>query len=141
MQLLVVWTKYYDVSGLPSYKRCPPTMPTCQPSETSPLGFNKNLILPAWIEALASIEINTNQDRLKLMPMPCPKQHLLYLRPQAPLKPPKLRRCEAPCQKPKEAPREGTKSTEMPLVDQEALLTPQHSTSRCPKKPTIRQVL
>ena len=31
------------------------------------------------------------------MPMPCPKQHPLYLRPQALLKLPKLRRSKAPC--------------------------------------------
>ena len=136
----VGWTKCFDVNGLPTYRRCPPTTPTCQPFKTLPRGFKGNLTLPVSTEALASIERNTHQDQLKLMLMPCPKQHLLCPRPQAHLKLPKLRRCEVPCQKPKEAPREGTKSTAMPLAIQGAPLTPLHSTSTCLKESIIRLV-
>ena len=90
--------------------------------------IQKNLKLPVLTEVPASTEININQNQVKPMPMPCPKQQLLYLRPQALLKLPKLKRCAASCQKPKGAPREGTKSTAVPLAVQGALLTPLHST-------------
>ena len=134
------WIKFYAVNGSPTYKHCPPTTPICQPSRTLPPGFNKNLTLPAWTEALASTEIIISPHWVKPMPMPCPKQHLLNQRPQALLKLPKLGRCAAPCQKYNNASREGTKSTAMPFAVTGTLLTPLHSTTICPKKFTIRQV-
>ena len=137
---MVVWTKCYDVSGSPTYKRCLPTTPICQPSKTLPPGFNKNIKLPVSTEVLATTEISTNQTLVKLMPMLCPKQHLLHLCPQAFQKLPKLRKCEAPCLKPKEAPREGTKSTAMPLAIKEALLPPRHPTTTRLKKSTMLQM-
>ena len=140
MQLLVVWTKCYDVSGSPTHRHCPPTTPICQPSKTLPPGFNKNPKLPASTEALATTEISTNHTLAKLMQMSCLKQHPLHLCPQAFQKLPKLRKCEAPCLKPKEAPREGTKSTAMPLAIKEALLPPQHPTTTCLKKSTMLQM-
>ena len=141
MQLLVVWTKCYDVSGSPTYKRCPPTTPICQPSKTLPPGFNKNLKLPVSTEVLATTEISTNQTLAKLMQMSCLKQHPLHLCPQAFKNLPKLRKCEAPCLKPKEAPREGTESIAMPLARKETLIPPRHPIPTCPKRSTIRQEL
>ena len=138
MQLLVGWTGCFVVNGSLMYKRCPPTTPICQPSRILPPGYNRNPTLPVWTEAHVSTETNTNQAQA--LPMPCPKQHLLHPRPHAYLKLPKLRKCETPCQKPKEAPREGTRSTATPLAVQEALLTPQHLTRIGPKKFIIRQV-
>ena len=126
------------MNGSLTYKRWPPSTPICQPSKTLPPGYSKNPTLPVWTGAHVSIETNINQTRAQLMP--CSKQHLLYLRPQAFLKLPKLRRCEAPCQKPKEAAREGTRSTAMPRATHGAFLTPLHSTSTCLKVSTIRQV-
>ena len=138
MQLLVGWTECFVVNGSLMYKRCPPTTPICQPSRILPPGYNRNPTLPVWTEAHVSTETNINQARAQ--PMPCLEQHLLYLRLQAFLKLPKLRRCEAPCQKPKEAPREGTRSTAMPLATQGDLLTPLNSTTICRKKSTSYQM-
>ena len=134
------WIKFYAVNGSPTYKHCPPATPNCQPSRTSPPGFNKNLTLPAWTEALASTEINISPNWVKPMPMPCPKQHLLDLRPQALLKLPKLGRCAAPYQRCNNAPREETKSTAMPLAIIEILLMPPLSTTTCLKKSTSPQM-
>ena len=133
------WIKCSAVNGSPTYKHCPPTTPTCQPSRTLPPGCNRNLTLPVWTEALGSTETNTNQAPLQ--PMPRPKQHLQYLRPPAFLRLPKLRRCIPPCLKPKEAPREGTESIAMPLARKETLIPPRHPIPTCPKRSTIRQEL
>ena len=68
-----------------------------------------------------------------------PKQHLLHLRPRALLTLPKFKKAKTPCQKPKNAPREGTKSTAMPLAVTKTLPTPPHSTTTCLKKSTMPQ--
>ena len=135
MQSLDVWIKYSDVSGSLTYTHCPPATPTCQPSKTLPLGFNKNPTLPVWTKAHVSTETTINQARAQSLPRP--KQYLQYLRPQASLRLPKLRRCKALRRKLEEAPREGTRSTAMPLAIHEAPLTPQHSTSTCQKNYTL----
>ena len=134
------WIKFSAVNGSPTYKHCPPATPRCQPSRTLPPGFNKNLILPAWTEALASTETNTSPNRGKPMPMPCPKQHLLYLRPQALLGLPTLRRCAAPCQRCNNASREETRNTAMPLATIGILLMPPLSTTTCLKKSNLPQM-
>ena len=136
---MAIWIRCSDVNCSPLYRRCPTTTPICQPFRTLPHGFNRNLTLPVWTEALVSTETNINQAPLQ--PMPRPKQHLQYLRPPAPLRLPKLRRCKAPCLMPKEAPREGTESIAMPRARKETLIPPRHPIPTCPKRSTIRQEL
>ena len=134
------WIKFSAVNGSPTYKHCPPATPRCQPSRTLPPGFNKNLILPAWTEALASTEINTSPNQVKLMPMLRPKQHLLCLRPQALHKLPNLGRCAALCQRCNNASREETRNTAIPLATIGIPFMPPLSTTTCLKKPPMPQM-
>ena len=141
--MLVGWTKCFVVNGSLTYKRCPPTTPLCQPSRILPPGYNRSLILPGWTEVHASTGTDINHTQAKPTQTLRPKQHLLHLRPHLPIKMPKPR-CETPCRKPKEAPREGRKSTAMPFAVQGApshfYFQQQHArrglpSAKCSKKP------